>query len=288
MSGPPGSAAGGRARSARIAKWYGRPAGRDLDAVEAGTAELRQRLLGDVEQLIRGGADGSWPAPLAVDQREQPVSGQEPMRLRECVLAAHLVHQVHGEGPLRESVRGALVLPWTGRPTAVRVSPRATRVVAQFAQAGILRRRPRRLRTPSKRGLALIAERDIATIYGNYDYAIARDLDDCGCAYITPHDRELGQRSVEWTLAHTDQASKDFMRDLPFDLHVQVGDRPVHLVHGPRAKSTSTSSLTAAAIVAATVALSACGGSTSYPANVQTIFRCSGRVVGEVIVVGRW
>src|SRR3954451_21314800 len=29
---------------------------------------------------------------------------------------------------------------------------------------------------------ALIEERQIPTIYGNYDYAIARDLDDCGCA----------------------------------------------------------------------------------------------------------
>src|SRR4051812_41743278 len=46
---------------------------------------------------------------------------------------------------------------------------------------------------------ALVAEREIPTIYGNYDYAIARDLDDCGCAYTTPHDRELGQQSVEWT-----------------------------------------------------------------------------------------
>ena len=53
---------------------------------------------------------------------------------------------------------------------------------------------------------ALIEERGIPTIYGNYDYAIARDLDDCGCAYMTPHDRELGQRSVDWTLAHTDAA----------------------------------------------------------------------------------
>ena len=79
---------------------------------------------------------------------------------------------------------------------------------------------------------ALIAEREIPTIYGNYDYAIARDLDDCGCAYITPEDRALGQRSVEWTLAHTDQASKDFMRGLPFDLHFQVGVTDVHLVHG--------------------------------------------------------
>ena len=65
---------------------------------------------------------------------------------------------------------------------------------------------------------ALIAEREIPTIYGNYDYAIARDLDDCGCAYVTAHDRELGQLSVEWTLAHTNQASKDWMRELPFDL----------------------------------------------------------------------
>ena len=79
---------------------------------------------------------------------------------------------------------------------------------------------------------ALIAERGIPTIYGNYDYAIARDEEDCGCAYVTPHDRELGQLSVDWTLAHTSQESKDFMRGLPFDLHFSVGDTDAHLVHG--------------------------------------------------------
>jgi putative phosphoesterase len=79
---------------------------------------------------------------------------------------------------------------------------------------------------------ALIEAREIPTIYGNYDYAIARDLEDCGCAYVTPHDRELGQRSVEWTLARTDQAAKDFMRALPSDLRLRVGRTDVHLVHG--------------------------------------------------------
>ena len=79
---------------------------------------------------------------------------------------------------------------------------------------------------------ALIAEREIPTIYGNYDYAIARDEEDCGCAYVTPHDRELGQLSVDWTLAHTSRESQDFMRGLPFDLHFPVGDVGVHLVHG--------------------------------------------------------
>jgi putative phosphoesterase len=79
---------------------------------------------------------------------------------------------------------------------------------------------------------ALIAERHLPTVHGNYDYAIARDEKDCGCAYVDQHDRDLGQLSVEWTLAHTNQESKDFMRGLPFDLRFAVGRSGVHLVHG--------------------------------------------------------
>jgi putative phosphoesterase len=78
----------------------------------------------------------------------------------------------------------------------------------------------------------LIEERRIPTIYGNYDYAIGRDLEDCGCAYRDQHDRELGQLSVAWTLEHTDGRSKGFMRDLPFDLRFELGGRRVRLVHG--------------------------------------------------------
>ena len=79
---------------------------------------------------------------------------------------------------------------------------------------------------------ALIEERGIPTIYGNYDYAIGRDLEDCGCAYVTEHDRALGRQSVAWTLAHTDRQHKEFMRKLPFDLRFQLGGRRVRLVHG--------------------------------------------------------
>ena len=79
---------------------------------------------------------------------------------------------------------------------------------------------------------AVIEDLGIPTIYGNYDHAIARDLEDCGCAYVTPHDRELGQRSVEWTLEHTSRRSKDFMRDLPFDLRFDLGGKRIRLVHG--------------------------------------------------------
>jgi putative phosphoesterase len=79
---------------------------------------------------------------------------------------------------------------------------------------------------------ALIEDRGIPTIYGNYDYAIGRDEEDCGCAYRDQHDRELGQQSIAWTLEHTDERSKAFMRGLPFDLRFELGGRRMRLVHG--------------------------------------------------------
>jgi putative phosphoesterase len=79
---------------------------------------------------------------------------------------------------------------------------------------------------------ALLEERGIPTIYGNYDYAIGRGLEDCGCAYRDTHDRALGQLSVDWTLAHTSERAKRFMRELPFDLRFELGDRRIRLVHG--------------------------------------------------------
>jgi putative phosphoesterase len=76
-----------------------------------------------------------------------------------------------------------------------------------------------------------IEEHAIPTIYGNYDYAIARDLEDCGCAYIDSHDRAIGQLSVDWTLAHTSRHAKDFMCELPFDIRFELGGKRVRLVH---------------------------------------------------------
>jgi putative phosphoesterase len=78
----------------------------------------------------------------------------------------------------------------------------------------------------------LIEQQAIPAIYGNYDYAIGRDLEDCGCAYVDPHDREIGQLSIDWTLAHTSDESKAFMRELPFDLGFELGGERIRLVHG--------------------------------------------------------
>jgi predicted phosphodiesterase len=37
---------------------------------------------------------------------------------------------------------------------------------------------------------------------------------------------------VVWTLEHTDERSKSFMRDLPFDLRFELAGKRVRLVHG--------------------------------------------------------
>ncbi len=79
---------------------------------------------------------------------------------------------------------------------------------------------------------ARLEDSAIPTIYGNYDYAIGRDLEDCGCAYVDRHDRAIGQLSVDWTLAHTNNRAKAFMRELPFDFRFELGGKRVRLVHG--------------------------------------------------------
>jgi putative phosphoesterase len=79
---------------------------------------------------------------------------------------------------------------------------------------------------------ALIERLGIETIYGNYDWAIGRDEHDCGCAYPDPHDRAIGQLSVEWTLEHTDPDAKRFLKTLPFDLRFELAGERVRLVHG--------------------------------------------------------
>jgi putative phosphoesterase len=77
-----------------------------------------------------------------------------------------------------------------------------------------------------------ISMREIPTIYGNYDWAIARDEEDCGCAYVDKHDREIGRLSVDWTLERTARPAKEFMRELPFDLRFELGGKRIRLVHG--------------------------------------------------------
>jgi putative phosphoesterase len=70
------------------------------------------------------------------------------------------------------------------------------------------------------------------TIMGNYDDGVGFDRDECGCAYRDPVDRELGDRSLAWTKAHTTAANKEFLRALLKELRFEADGKRVLLVHG--------------------------------------------------------
>jgi putative phosphoesterase len=80
--------------------------------------------------------------------------------------------------------------------------------------------------------VAVIRERGIPTIMGNYDQGVGNSSDDCGCAYKTPEAKALGNRSIAWTNRHTSDENKAYLRQLPAQIPIQLGDMRVTLVHG--------------------------------------------------------
>jgi putative phosphoesterase len=80
--------------------------------------------------------------------------------------------------------------------------------------------------------IARIRERQIPTLTGNYDDGVGFDRDECGCAYTKELDRQLGQRSLEWTRSHTTDENKAFLRALPPQIRFEADGKRVLLVHG--------------------------------------------------------
>lgn len=75
------------------------------------------------------------------------------------------------------------------------------------------------------------AER-ISCIMGNYDLGVGNDSDDCGCAYKDAISEALGKRSIAWSNSHTTFENKTYLRELPAQMALQLGDLRVALVHG--------------------------------------------------------
>ncbi len=86
--------------------------------------------------------------------------------------------------------------------------------------------------------VALLRERGIAGVAGNYDSTTATDHPHCGCRYENPRQEELAHRSYGWTRAHVSPETKRLLGSLPFrmDLWSRGGHDPgsprLILVHG--------------------------------------------------------
>lgn len=80
--------------------------------------------------------------------------------------------------------------------------------------------------------VALIRERGIPTIMGNYDDGVGFDREDCGCAYKDAGERERGQASLRWTRAETTLGNKAYLRTLLPEIRFAVEGIRFRLVHG--------------------------------------------------------
>jgi len=81
-----------------------------------------------------------------------------------------------------------------------------------------------------------IRERGIPTIAGNYDQGIGLMSDDCGCAYKTEPEKDMGKISISFTNSLVKPEERKYLRTLPSHIRVefQLNNDKLNLllVHG--------------------------------------------------------
>jgi len=81
-----------------------------------------------------------------------------------------------------------------------------------------------------------IRKRGIPTIAGNYDFGIGRMSDECGCAYKTDTEKEMGKISISFTNSIINEEERKYLRTLPAHLKIEFQLNNDHLnlllVHG--------------------------------------------------------
>lgn len=70
------------------------------------------------------------------------------------------------------------------------------------------------------------------TVLGNYDDGVGFGREDCGCKYVIPFDIAMSDRSFRWTLGHTDEAHRSWLRTLPREIRLETEGLRVLLCHG--------------------------------------------------------
>lgn len=81
-----------------------------------------------------------------------------------------------------------------------------------------------------------IRRRGIPTITGNYDFGIGRKSDECGCAYKTEQEKEMGKISISFTNELVKDEERAYLRTLPshirLDFQLNEDKLSLLLVHG--------------------------------------------------------
>jgi len=76
---------------------------------------------------------------------------------------------------------------------------------------------------------ALIRQRGIPTIAGNYDEGIGLNSDDCGCAYKSDNEKANGAVSIAYTNKVVNDNTRSYLRMLPRHISIQFQNNQEHL-----------------------------------------------------------
>lgn len=81
-----------------------------------------------------------------------------------------------------------------------------------------------------------IRKRGIPAIAGNYDLGVGLNIDDCGCAYKTDAEKEMGNQSISFTNSIIGDDERKYLKALPSHILVEykINNEPFNLllVHG--------------------------------------------------------
>jgi len=78
----------------------------------------------------------------------------------------------------------------------------------------------------------LIKTEEIETIQGNYDESVGNNRLVCGCDFKNEEARIIGEGSLNWSKLNTSDENKEFLRNLPKKIQVNLADKNVVIVHG--------------------------------------------------------
>src|SRR6187551_1055112 len=84
--------------------------------------------------------------------------------------------------------------------------------------------------------IQVIRHRGILTIMGNYDQGIGLNSNDCGCAYKTDLEKEMGAISISYTNSIIGEEERNYLHSLPKEIRIEIASATENitllLVHG--------------------------------------------------------
>jgi len=78
----------------------------------------------------------------------------------------------------------------------------------------------------------ILRQANIPVVQGNYDHSLGHGLPDCQCGYTDERDNYFARLSYAYTFKNTSAENKAWMKQLPTEIHFELGGYKVLLCHG--------------------------------------------------------